>query len=640
MSINFSVPADGSCFFHAVLKHTLVAGPWLEVNGFPSKYYDTEGSLYMDMYKQAKSALERKKVVRRFQIYVMEHTHKYISDLLKHIKNRVAIGKFDAEFINKFIVSVTTRINFDTSNALNGLVKHHNVMISASFLEKCLTMYKKLIKEVKDSPDNCALLRRGLWADEPEILMVTELIDVHIFIKDVNQRQRYMIKNPENDLDLDPQLSLYLKLKDEHYNIDDTISLKSINVNRSQSIINGLQQVYKPMAQLKFVNELIRDPGLPITQKAYDLFVNRKLEIERQLSYSNSNSNYIYSNSNLTFNTPTRSFNSENTVNFPKRARNASRQKRNFALLNVALNAFNEEKSKKRKENTRNSNVNKNYNRVKNNNRVFFPKNAWPEYNAGSLRGWPGVVTSVQKNGILVQVDDEPDQHRLGKDQMKNYLIDGVVRVVPHINSTSFEIFEKGKKGRGVRARKSVPENTFVGVYPGRVMTPETHLRHVKKGLMNNTYVLSMFDITSYGKNKKLVDNDFVIDPSIGPVGIDPMFAEALAPRLNEPSGKSQPNCTFVFNVPKKRIEIWTASKIDKGKEATICYGLFYKRKWRSWCQTKWVDRRYIFNKKVKVSPVNQPYPIFDNKFKVVKWLDKYNANNNSRNTLSFRSWL
>jgi len=293
------------------------------------------------------------------------------------------------------------------------------------------------------------------------------------------------------------------------------------------------------------------------------------------------------------------------------------------------------------------------YKPVKVGDRVFFTQEAWPNYPPNPLKGWPGTITEVVRSGVqkgstTTFVEGDATYH-LKKGEIDPYLIDGVVRVIqPENNDRDFEIFDRGSNtGLGVRVRTDIKAdvrpNTFVGVYPGRVMKKGTHDRHVQKGLLNTVYTVFMFTTEPYTTNasqrnaRKIKDEGFVVDPSIGPVGLDPTFANAFAPRLNEPSGTRPSNCTFVLNIPQNRIEIWTVSEIKRGGEATLCYGQTYNslRKWTSWCRLNHIDRRYRFaGASIKSgirrtlapipSPIERSYPVFNGDGRLIEWVDQY----------------
>jgi hypothetical protein len=87
-----------------------------------------------------------------------------------------------------------------------------------------------------------------------------------------------------------------------------------------------------------------------------------------------------------------------------------------------------------------------------------------------------------------------------------------------------------------------------------------------------------------YSQEDGRVDQDLVIDPS-DPSGLSVAdeFAHHIAPFINEPSGvqdkrHGHPNCLWVRNFRRKRIEIWTRVPLEPGAELTLCYGSTYDR--------------------------------------------------------------
>ncbi len=128
-------------------------------------------------------------------------------------------------------------------------------------------------------------------------------------------------------------------------------------------------------------------------------------------------------------------------------------------------------------------------------------------------------------------------------------------------------------KGQGVVALRDVPPWTFVGVYPGRVLTDAQYDQRVRRGLTTTTYAV-----------EHLVPGH-VLDPGAGR-GLDPAWRTAIAPRINEPGPTQRPNVVWVWNLPASRVEMWTFRSVRAGTELTACYGVDggYRRRYCTSC--------------------------------------------------------
>ena len=124
-------------------------------------------------------------------------------------------------------------------------------------------------------------------------------------------------------------------------------------------------------------------------------------------------------------------------------------------------------------------------------------------------------------------------------------------------------------KGRGVVALRDIPPATLVGNYPGHRHTLQAHGQRMAQGLTDAKYAISFYKLTSnYNANVS-----YVLDPGDGRGALLPEFAAAVAPYVNEPDARSGPNLVWVWNLPKYRLEMWTARQVRKGEELTVCYG-------------------------------------------------------------------
>lgn len=116
-------------------------------------------------------------------------------------------------------------------------------------------------------------------------------------------------------------------------------------------------------------------------------------------------------------------------------------------------------------------------------------------------------------------------------------------------------------KGVGVVAIRDVPAWTFIGEYPGRVLTDAQYADRIRRHLTTTTYAV------------EYMAPGHVVDPGGADGGLDPAYAAALAPRINEPNARRRPNVVWVWNLPAARMEMWTFRAVRAGQELTACYG-------------------------------------------------------------------
>lgn len=144
-------------------------------------------------------------------------------------------------------------------------------------------------------------------------------------------------------------------------------------------------------------------------------------------------------------------------------------------------------------------------------------------------------------------------------------------------------------RGVGLVALRALPAWTFVGTYPGRVDSTRAHEARRAAGLTDGTYAVEFWDVAADGS----VRTGYVLDPGGparpgGPAGLARRFARgALAPLANEP-GAGGPGLTWVWNLPRHRLELWTCRPAAAGAELTVCYGRDggYSRTYETPCST------------------------------------------------------
>lgn len=125
------------------------------------------------------------------------------------------------------------------------------------------------------------------------------------------------------------------------------------------------------------------------------------------------------------------------------------------------------------------------------------------------------------------------------------------------------------KGGQGVVARRDIPAHTLIAPYPGARYTLAEYQKRLTAGLTTGKYAIAFYkpDKTSTART------NYIIDPE-GPDGrLLPELAGSAGPLVNEPGPGTGPNLIWVWNLPKYRLELWTARPVAKGEELTACYG-------------------------------------------------------------------
>lgn len=247
--------------------------------------------------------------------------------------------------------------------------------------------------------------------------------------------------------------------------------------------------------------------------------------------------------------------------------------------------------------------------KIKIGDRFHAPASDWPNFPANEYTGgWPGTVTSINETHIHARIDADGHTYSWPRKIASQYHIPSI-RVLEAIDGDGFGL-KTTQFGVSVVATVEHPRWTFVASYPGRLFTQEQHERLVARGLVNTMYSCDMFGledrVVSGTMYRTLVDNAYILDPSLGH-GIDPMFAHALGPRINEPPEGMQQNCVFVYNMIMHRLEIWTDSVVRRGEQLYVCYGSSeYSRTWRSHCSKEHMARGYTVTTHMS-HPIQKP---------------------------------
>lgn len=120
-------------------------------------------------------------------------------------------------------------------------------------------------------------------------------------------------------------------------------------------------------------------------------------------------------------------------------------------------------------------------------------------------------------------------------------------------------------KGMGVFARRDIPRGIRVAVFPGWVTKGDT-----------SSYAWNTFRIMP-NKTVQEVSIDVANPRDVHPT-VDPIFAHYVGPRVNEPDQGKTYNLDVVYNFTKNppTVEYWSAKKIAKDEELTVCYGDTY----------------------------------------------------------------
>lgn len=125
------------------------------------------------------------------------------------------------------------------------------------------------------------------------------------------------------------------------------------------------------------------------------------------------------------------------------------------------------------------------------------------------------------------------------------------------------------KGGQGVVAARAIPAFTLVAPYPGRRFTLAEHEKRMRSGKTTGTYAIAFYkpDKTHVART------NYVIDPEGADGKLKASLAGSAGPLVNEPGPGQRPNLVWVWNLPRYRLELWTARAVARGEELVVCYG-------------------------------------------------------------------
>lgn len=156
-------------------------------------------------------------------------------------------------------------------------------------------------------------------------------------------------------------------------------------------------------------------------------------------------------------------------------------------------------------------------------------------------------------------------------------------------------------KGVGVLARRDLPAWTCLGPYPGKVYTVEQHDALKAKGILDHEYALDFFRAVPGA----VVQETDTIDPREHREREVPPEFDYPTLYLNEPDDTRRPNVAWVWNFPRRRVEMWTATDVRRGEELVICYGQGYTRSYKTSCEIPGVEHfRYAIGHPRQTKPV------------------------------------
>ena len=130
--------------------------------------------------------------------------------------------------------------------------------------------------------------------------------------------------------------------------------------------------------------------------------------------------------------------------------------------------------------------------------------------------------------------------------------------------------------GRGLFALRRLKQDTFVGTYPGAVLSEDLYERLVARFPEYDTYAVQFWMPTA----TRQLDRDWVINPGDPrSTGLLRRWKSAFTPYVNEPPPGKEPNLFWVWNLALHRVEMYTSKTVQAGQELFICYGHTYERK-------------------------------------------------------------
>lgn len=122
---------------------------------------------------------------------------------------------------------------------------------------------------------------------------------------------------------------------------------------------------------------------------------------------------------------------------------------------------------------------------------------------------------------------------------------------------------------------------TFVASYPGIAYTARQHEARKASGRGSDAYAVQFWKV-----EKGKVLEEYVLDPSDSGKLL-PQFESEVAPHVREPRLGQPATLAWVWNMPARRVELWTAGRpVPRGQPLTACFGSGYNRAYQTSCTT------------------------------------------------------
>ena len=130
-------------------------------------------------------------------------------------------------------------------------------------------------------------------------------------------------------------------------------------------------------------------------------------------------------------------------------------------------------------------------------------------------------------------------------------------------------------KGKGVFARRDLPEGVLVGVLPGRVVPDKEHVRMAAQGVVSGRFCMETRDTAGRVYVVEPEDDYCMLAAS--------RFESSVGHFVNEPAPGERLNAAWVHNpeYDPERMDCYTIKAVPKGKEILVHYGSMYNRKYR-----------------------------------------------------------
>jgi hypothetical protein len=140
-----------------------------------------------------------------------------------------------------------------------------------------------------------------------------------------------------------------------------------------------------------------------------------------------------------------------------------------------------------------------------------------------------------------------------------------------------FEI-KQSQHGKGCFTLQSLPVNTLVGVYPGRIIS-EKQLS-IKMSQLTIPQQKGTMDYLVQSKLHSTDKSKCYLDPTTQG-HIDPSWADNPVLYCNEPDLGQTLNLQHIWNYDNDRLELWTSRPVEKNEELLVSYGRSYQRDYK-----------------------------------------------------------